>query len=193
MLQESGRSQTKRAETESVEELDQQRDADVQALFDSIRPYAAARALAEKTAYSQLAAFFGSYKDIIKKANYEKESALIAEVLKKLAAAPYSEAIGSLRLTGFVENLSESQMQFERVFAERQALGLTKVSYDRKKLRQDVEKPYQLLCAYLEVAEAIQPAPERKLLLATINNSRKYYADLLARRKVSKKESTQER
>lgn len=159
----------------------------MQALFDSLRPYVAARTVAEKGAYSQLSTLFGLYKDI-KRANYEKETAMIAELLKKLETIPHAEAVKTLNIALFVENLSESQRQFEIAFSGRQAAGIGKSPVDRKVLRQQVEKPYQLLGSYLEVTEAIQSDAERKQLLDVVNNSRKYYADLLARRKGSKRE-----
>ncbi|WP_438827337.1 DUF6261 family protein [Streptococcus suis] len=70
----------------SISEADEQRDADFQALRDSIKPYRVSKREAEKSAYASLKLLFDQYKDTAK-ANYEQETALLTSLLEKLRSS----------------------------------------------------------------------------------------------------------
>ncbi|HEM3202016.1 TPA: hypothetical protein U0910_000007 [Streptococcus suis 8830] len=172
----------------SISEADEQRDADFQALRDSIKPYRVSKREAEKSAYASLKLLFDQYKDTAK-ANYEQETALLTSLLEKLRSS-YSDQISVLEIEKFVSNLEESHRDFETRFSSRSQESLTKVSYDVKALRKAVLTPYQDLTEYLAIMVRVKDEALYKDLLEVLNNSRKYYADILSRRKVTKEEVT---
>ena len=158
------------------------RDADLQALRDSIKPYRASKREAEKTAYINLKLLFDTYKDAHKK-HYEEETALISSLLEKLASDKYKSQIETLTISKFVENLEESHQAFEKLFASRSQDNLQTVSFDVKKLRKEVATPYQQLSDYVLILSQVKEDEFYKRFLSVLNNSRKHYADTLARRK----------
>ncbi|MGV3312309.1 DUF6261 family protein [Streptococcus suis] len=172
----------------SISEADELRDADLQALRDSIKPYRVSKREAEKSAYASLKLLFEQYKDTAK-ANYEQETALLTSLLDKLKTS-YSDQISALGVDKFVANLEESHREFETRFASRSQESLTKVSYDVKALRKAVLAPYQDLTEYVAIMVKVKDDAIYQDLLEVLNNSRKYYADILSRRKGVKEEVT---
>nr|WP_195405351.1 DUF6261 family protein [Streptococcus constellatus] len=125
---------------------------------------------------------FEQYKGAYTK-HYEEETALIDSLLEKLKTAPYKEQVGTLAIGKFVDNLTESHAAFEQLFASRSQEKLQKVSYDVKQLRKEVVTPYQQLADYVEILSQVKSDEFYQNVLSVLNNSRKYYADILARRK----------
>ena len=125
---------------------------------------------------------FDQYKDAHQK-HYEEETALVVSLLDKLKTAPYKEQVGTLALGKFVENLTESHSAFEQLFASRSQEKLQKVSYDVKRLRKEVATPYQQLADYVVILHQVKDDSFYATFLSVLNNSRKHYADVLARRK----------
>ena len=166
----------------SISAADELRDADLQALRDALKPYRAAKREEEKAAYANLKRLFDQYKDAHQK-HYEEETALIVSLLDKLKTAPYKEQVGTLALGKFVENLTESHSAFEQLFASRSQEKLQKVSYDVKRLRKEVAMPYQQLADYVVILHQVKDDGFYATFLSVLNNSRKHYADVLARRK----------
>ena len=166
----------------SISAADELRDADLQALRDALKPYRAAKREEEKAAYASLKRLFDQYKDAHQK-HYEEETALIVSLLDKLKTAPYKEQVGTLALGKFVENLTESHSAFEQLFASRSQEKLQKVSYDVKRLRKEVVTPYQQLADYVVILHQVKDDSFYATFLSVLNNSRKHYADILARRK----------
>ncbi|KXT71092.1 hypothetical protein SCRDD08_00171 [Streptococcus cristatus] len=165
-----------------LNEADDLRDADLQALRDSIKPYRASKRETEKTAYTNLKLLFDTYKDTHKK-HYEEETALISNLLEKLASDKYKSQVETLAIAKFVENLKESHQAFESLFASRSQDKLQSVSFDVKKLRKEVATPYQQLTDYVSILTQAKEDELYKRFLSVLNNSRKHYADTLARRK----------
>ena len=165
-----------------LNEADDLRDADLQALRDSIKPYRASKREAEKTAYINLKLLFDTYKDAHKK-HYEEETALISNLLEKLSSEKYKSQLETLGISKFVDNLKESHQAFETLFASRSQDKLQAVSFDVKKLRKEVSTPYQQLSDYVSILTQVKDDELYKRFLSVLNNSRKHYADTLARRK----------
>ena len=166
----------------SISAADELRDADLQALRDALKPYRAAKREEEKAAYASLKRLFDQYKDAHQK-HYEEETALIVSLLDKLKTAPYKDQLDTLAIGKFVDNLTESHTAFEQLFASRSQEKLQKVSYDVKQLRKEVATPYQQLADYVEILSQVKSDEFYQNVLSVLNNSRKYYADILARRK----------
>ena len=174
-----------------LNEADGLRDTDLQALRDSIKPYRASKREAEKTAYNHLKVLFDTYKDAHKK-HYEEETALISNLLEKLSSEKYKSQLETLGISKFVDNLKESHQAFETLFASRSQDKLQAVSFDVKKLRKEVSTPYQQLSDYVSILTQVKDDELYKRFLSVLNNSRKHYADTLARRKGKDPKVTEE-
>ncbi|ERT67820.1 hypothetical protein D8M41_07775 [Rothia sp. HSID18069] len=166
----------------TITEADQLRDEDFQALREAIKPYRNSRRENEKAAYKTLDLLFDQYKKATK-VSYEEESALLNSLLEKLRKAEYQSAIETLGIGRFMNNLTESQAAFEKVFSDRSQENLAKVSFDTKQLRKDLAVPYQQLSDYVAILAQLKEDAIYQKTLSVLNNSRKYYADVLARRK----------
>lgn len=164
-----------------IAKADEQRDRDFQALKDSLRPYRNSRDEAEKAAYTSLRQLLDQHK-LTAKTNYEAQTALLTNLLAKLAGAPYQDQLATLGIDRFVTKLSASQTAFEAAFSARSQEGLTKPTSDVKQLRKRAFAPYQDLADYTAVLARVKGDQFYTALLAVLNNSRAYYADLLARR-----------
>lgn len=136
----------------------------------------------EKAAYKTLDLLFDQYKKATK-VSYEEETALLNSLLEKLRKAEYQSAIETLGIGRFMNNLTESQAAFEKVFSDRSQENLAKVSFDTKQLRKDLAVPYQQLSDYVAILAQLKEDAIYQKTLSVLNNSRKYYADVLARRK----------
>ena len=160
----------------TITEADQLRDEDFQALREAIKPYRNSRRENEKAAYKTLDLLFDQYKKATK-VSYEEESALLNSLLEKLRKAEYQSAIETLGIGRFMNNLTESQAAFEKVFSDRSQENLA------KQLRKDLAVPYQQLSDYVAILAQLKEDAIYQKTLSVLNNSRKYYADVLARRK----------
>lgn len=164
-----------------IAKADEQRDRDFQALKDSLRPYRTSREAAEQAAYTSLKTLFDQHK-LTAKTNYEAQTALLTTLLGQLASAPYADQMTELGMTKFANKLRTSQAAFEAVFSARSQEELAKPSYDVKALRKTAFATYQNLTDYTAVLARVKDEKVHTDLLAVLNNSRAYYADLLARR-----------
>lgn len=164
-----------------IAKADERRDRDFQALKDSLRPYRTSSDEGEKVAYTSLKTLLDQYK-LTAKTNYEAQTALLTNLLERLATAPYTDQLTELGMTKFVDKLGTSQAAFEAVFSARSQEELTKTSYDVKALRKTAFATYQDLADYTAVLARVKGDQLYLDLLAVLNNSRGYYADILARR-----------
>ncbi|MCW6683122.1 DUF6261 family protein [Aerococcaceae bacterium NML160702] len=175
--------------SEAVSRADKERDMSIKALFDSIRPYRYTKVLAEKEAYNALHLLFKQYRHAARK-SYEEETSLIHSLLEKLKTSEYQPDVTTLGITKFVVNLTESQVQFNKVFTERIKEERTKPKYDVKALRRSLAEDYRLLVAYVGINAQVKSNETYKQVLTIMNSIHKYYADTLARRKGKQKATT---
>lgn len=167
--------------TKKIAELDKVRDDDFTALRDSIKPYRNAKKEQQKQAYNALKIVFDEYKNIVD-LNYEAETKKINTLISVLKSTEHQPHISALKIGDFVEELEKSNTEFDTLFAQRSAQNIAKESYDTKALRREMTEIYRKLCVYTETLANIKQDEFYKKALEVINNSRKYYADLLAKR-----------
>lgn len=166
-------------ESKKIAELDRIRDADVQALKDSIKPYRAAKNTAQKDAYIALKIVLDAYKNIFKE-GYEKQTNQINNLVSTLQSDKYSSHVAVLKVGVFVEELDKSNKAFNNLFAHRSFLNLQKETYNIRELRKDMTTVYRKMAKYIEVLADVKQDDYYKKVLDVVNNSRKYYADVLA-------------
>lgn len=166
--------------TKSIAQADKERDDDLQALQNALKAFRSTKRPNEAEAYTSLNLLFKQYKEADSR-NYEAQTLLVATLLEKLATAPYQAQVTLLGLKRFVDSLAESNAAFEAIYASRSKDQLTKVSYDVKELRSQLQFTYQLVADYINITAQVKSLKLYKDLLGVVNNSRKAYADILAR------------
>lgn len=168
-------------ESKKIAEADQVRDSDVQALKDSIKPYRSAKTQAEKDAYTAVKIVLDQFKGV-ESNSYEEETNKLNLLTTKLLSADYTSALDTLGVKKFVDNLSASNTAFNEIFAHRSYQTSQKVTYNVKALRKTMMQDYSKMANYMVALANVKSDAFYKSVLDVINNSRKYYADVLARR-----------
>ena len=177
--------------TKKIAELDKERDNDFQALKDSIKPYRNSKKDQQIKAYNTLKILLDEYKNIAT-LSYEEETKKISSLLSSLKNSDYQPHITTLKIEEFISELEKSNTAFNTLFGERSAQNIGKESYDTKALRKEITDIYRKLTNYIIALVEIKTDPFYRKTLEVINNSRKYYADTLAKRngqKIEKKEN----
>lgn len=168
--------------SQKIAELDRERDNDFQALKDSIKPYKNAKKDEQKQAYNTLKIVFDEYKNVAS-LSYEEETKKLSTLIAVLKSADNQPHISALRILEFLAELEKSNTAFDTLFAQRSAQNISKETYNTKALRREMTEIYRKLCVYTETLANIKQDDFYKKALEIINNSRKYYADTLAKRR----------
>jgi len=94
-------------------------------------------------------------------------------------------------LTRFIKRLKASQETFVKLYNERSTVKTRQTVYDQKTIRKELMAIYQDLIELVGIYQRRKTSTDYRPLIKVINNSRKTYADLIARRKgVAKEAST---
>lgn len=168
-------------ESKKIAEADRSRDADIQALKDSIKPYRNAKNETEKNAYAAIKIVLDQYKGVENSA-YEEETIKINTLVTKLQSSEYTAHITALGISKFITQLYASNIAFNDLFAHRSYQTSQKETYDVKALRKIMTSDYSTLVNYILALANVKTDNFYKEVLAVINNSRKYFSDVLARR-----------
>lgn len=168
-------------ETKKIALLDKTRDADIQALRDSIKPYRNSKSEEKKQAYTAIKIVLDEYKNITQE-SYEEETKKINTLLSILKEEAYQKHISVLKIEDFITEVEESNKAFNDAFALRSVQTLQKETYNTKALRKEITDLYRKLANYTLTMADIKQGEFFPKALEVINNSRKYYADIIARR-----------
>ncbi len=177
-------------ESAKIAEADKIRDIDVQALKDSIKPYRNAKVSAEKDAYTAIKILLDQYKGV-EDASYEEETNKLNLLVTKLQSSEYSSHVATLGIVKFVNHLSDSNTAFNDLFSHRSYQASQKQTYDVKALRKALADDYSQMANYVAMLANVKTDVFYKDVLAVINNGRKYFSDLLARRSGSSAPKTE--
>lgn len=179
-----------RASEESIKiaEADAIRDADLQALRDAIKPYRNAKSQAEKDAFVAIGLLLNQYKNI-QHASFEEETNKLNTLVEKLLSSEYSFHVSALSIVKFANHLSDSNVAFNRIFAQRSYQASQKQTYDVKALRKTLTHDYKLMANYIVTLANVKSDPFYTDVLAILNNGRAYLSGVvLSRRNGNKKE-----
>jgi hypothetical protein len=135
----------------------------------------------EKNAYTAIKIVLDQYKGIENNA-YEEETIKINTLVTKLQSTDYTAHITALGISKFITQLSASNTAFNDLFAHRSYQTSQKETYDVKALRKIMTADYNTLANYIVALANVKTDPFYKEVLTVINNSRKYFSDVLARR-----------
>jgi hypothetical protein len=171
-----------REESQQLINLDSIRDKSVTTLRSSWNLHKHSKIAAEKEAYAKIKVILNNYKGI-EIENYEAETLGIYNLvneLRKPENLTYSETLGMVR---FINELETDNTNFKDIFSKRSNNDIGTEVFDTKKLRIEIMTTYEKLTAYIVVMADRLKTPYYIDILTAINNGRKYYADILAKRK----------
>ncbi|SUX46282.1 DUF6261 family protein [Chryseobacterium indoltheticum] len=174
-------------ESQKIAKADHVRDADVQALKDSVRPYRNSRTQAEKDAYTAIKILLDQYKGV-ENTSYEEETNKLNSLVSRLQSSEYSSHVTMLGIIKFINELAASNIAFNDLFAHRSFQSSQKQTYDVKALRKDLNNDYRQLVNYITILADVKTDTFYKDVLAVINNGRSYYANVMLARRNSRKD-----
>ena len=94
----------------------------------------------------------------------------------------YNDDVVALYITNFVNELDKSNTAFNEIFNKRSLQSLQKNNLNVKEIRKEISEIYQNMANYIVAVTNVKEDPFYTKTLEVLNNSRKYYADMLARR-----------
>lgn len=173
---------TKSDETAKIAAADKRRDDAVSTLVRQLSVYEFTENAAEYDAYQSLTTVFNTYKGL-QRWNLEEETNGIENLLADLADSKYGPYMELLRMQAYAERLATHNTAFKTLFANRVQEVSAKDTYDVPALRRQLKELYDDMTAYVLIMAKAQNAEQHNKCLDVINTVRKYYHDLLAKRK----------
>ena len=175
----------KNQETEKIIQADDDRDKAIEAYKKSLQLYKASDVPEEIEAARILGILMGSYKNLAKQ-NYEAETIGIDKLVGDLESPKYSAQVALLNIGKYVDRMKVANQNFKTLFSGRMVTGAMTETYDMLAIRKELLKQYADFTAYvLAMAKALD-TPLFNTALTLLNTARKYYADMIARRKTDK-------
>lgn len=169
-------------ETAKIAAADKRRDNAVSTLVRQLSVFEFAEDDAEHEAYQSLYTVFNTYKGM-QRWNLEEETNGIDNLLTDLAADKYRPLVQLLGMQRYVERLATHSAAFKTLFSSRIQEVSGKDTYNVPAMRRVLKEKYNDMTAYVLLMAKSQDAEQYNKCLDVINTVRKYYHDLLAKRK----------
>lgn len=166
-------------ESKNIADLDKVRDADLQALKDSIKPYKKGKTEAIINAYNALKLVFDQHKGT-RRMSYEAQTNRINTLIAVLETDEYKSPISLLRISDFIDELKKSNQEFDKLFAKRSFNKLKKETYNVRELRKQLTDDYRKMAYYVDALAQVKQGDFYPKVLDVINNTRKYYGDMIS-------------
>lgn len=176
-------------ETAKIVLADDKRDTAIKATLRQLSVFELSEDPLELLSYESLNTLFKVYKDV-QTWNFEEESNGIDNLVNDLKSTKYAAHITKLKMTAFVTRIETNNTAFKTLFAGRTQETVGKVVYDVKVMRADIKTVYNDMAEYVLSMSKAKDIAQYNSPLNVINTVRKYYADLLAKRKPAKKGET---
>ncbi|WP_396168243.1 DUF6261 family protein [Flavobacterium sp.] len=172
----------KNQETEDIAKLDAERDVSLAAFNRQLKVYELDVNPNFIAAYKAITIVVKKYKNLAK-LNYEAESNGIDNLVDDLISPAYAPYIATLELDNFVSRIKNSNTDFKLKFSQRNTEISSTEHYDMKSIRKNALENYNNYTQYvLSLAKVNSADPYYTAILNIINQSRKYYSDMLAKR-----------
>lgn len=172
----------KNQETEDIAKLDVERDVSLAAFNRQLKVYELAVNPEFITAYKAIVIVVKKYKNLAK-LNYEAESNGIDNLVDDFNSPAYAPHIATLKLEDFVNRIKNSNTDFKLKFSQRSTEISSTEHYDMKSIRKSTMENYNNYTQYvLSLAKVNSGDPYYTAILNIINQTRKYYSDMLAKR-----------
>jgi hypothetical protein len=169
-------------ETEKIVHADKLRDNVISAMTRQLSVFELSEDDNEILAYKSLTSLFKTYKGI-QTWNFEEETNAIDNLVTDLNNSKYQPSIDLLQMTNLVTRLTTNNTAFKTLFSGRTQETAGKEVFDTKKLRAQISATYNDMITYVLAMAKVKNTNEFNKSLDIINAVRKYYADLLAKRK----------
>ena len=174
-------------ETAKIVLADMNRDDAVRSALRYLSVFELTKDAAKKLAYESLNTVFNTYKGV-QNFNYEEETNGITNLVAELNTTKYAAHITTLNMADYVTEMSETNNDFDLLFKGRTQEVAVKVIYDVKAMRKElITNSHDLNGYILSMTKAHPTEAQYEKTLNVINAVRKYYYDLLAKRKPVKK------
>jgi len=167
--------------TEKIRQADADRDLAISAFRNALRLYNSSDNAAEVDASTSLSIVFKTYKDLAN-LNYEAETLGIDRLVNDLNSPVNAPKVAALNLQRYIDRLISKNETFKTISGGRLTTDALTQSFDSKTLRIQLFNLYGEFTHYVVAMANALDTPEFTNLLALINTTRKYYADLLAKR-----------
>ena len=178
-------------ETEKIENADYVRDIAVSALTRYLSVFQLSENEAEVLSYKSLDTLLNTYKSI-QSWNFEEESNGIDNLVNDLNNAKYLPSVTLLKMNDYVSRVATRNADFKTLFAGRTQEVASKEVFDAKVLRKETGTTYQNMIEYVLSMSKARNNDEFNKSLDVVNTVRKYYADLIAKRKPATKDTLPE-
>lgn len=170
--------------SQQLAESQKLRRADLQALKDAIKPAIkpakVSRLVEKKDAYLLLNELLKKHNDA-QSSGLEKTNGVIKSLLTKLASEEYAQAVETLRVDEYVQNLQESHQKTYQLYLSRQQEELVKSSSNKKEIRETMNKSYRLFCSHLENLVDYDEDTSYSSLYTLVEKVKKDFAEVLQR------------
>jgi Family of unknown function (DUF6261) len=169
-------------ETAKIVTADYNRDIAISTLFRYLSVFEWSEIEAEVEAHDSLQTLMKGYKGI-QSWNFEEESNGVDKLIADLNNAKYLPSVTVLKMGDFVTRVAKHNEAFKTVFAGRTQEVVFKEVFDMKKLRASTKTIYEDMAGYIFSMAKTKNTDEFNKSLDVVNTVRKYYSDLLAKRK----------
>ncbi len=169
-------------ETAKIVAADDKRDRAISAFQRQLSVFELSENPDEVLAFESLNTVLKTYKGL-QSWNFEEETNGIVNLLNDLNNSKYKPLIVALNMTAFVTRLTDANNSFITLFDIRTQESAGKVVYDTKALRATAKSTYSDMTDYVLAMAKAKNNDEFNKTLDVINAVRKYYADLLSKRK----------
>jgi Family of unknown function (DUF6261) len=177
---------SKSDETAKIVVADQVRDRSFSALSRYLSVFEASEVDAEVDAHKSLSTLLKKYKGL-QKWNLEEETNGIDNLVADLNSSKYLPSVTLINMNSYVTRLTSDNEAFKIIFDSRTQEAASKEVFDVRVLRANLKMAYNDMSGYVFTMAKALDNDEFNKSLNVINAVRKYYSDLLARRKPATK------
>lgn len=171
------------AESKELEDLDLERDHMMSTVRLHIASFRYRKEPEIKNAFAAANIILSKYEGL-EAFNYEAESKAIQKFLDEWDKGENANHVSVLGLGLHLAHLKEAAYAFDNVFNNRSVITLSREVYDAKALKSQMFGTYSSLARYiLAMCDFKKDEKLYPPLLDVFNNGRKYFADVIARRK----------
>ncbi|GET45654.1 DUF6261 family protein [Capnocytophaga felis] len=176
------------SESSKIKKADYDRGVAFKSLKSALQAYQNTKEANEKDAYEALNLIISEYKGISRN-SYEVQTNRLANLVERLQSSAYKNHVKELFIEKFVTRLLNANTHFDELFARRSFEISQRQNYDTKSLRKSILEDYRKLVNYVAAIAEVREDSFYKDTLTIINNSRKYFADIILSRRTKKKEA----
>lgn len=171
---------TAKSESKELLSLDHIRDKKISTIRTQFNVYKNSDKPAIKDAYGKIKVILNAYKGLESK-NYPTETLGIDNLIAELTNSTNKPLSDLLLLTEHIADLKTANDNFVAKFDKRSSEAITTETYNTKQLRKTILETYTELVNYVVVIAKRRNNDYYNNLIDTINYSRKYFADILAK------------